>query len=74
MKNDPKVIFWVTYSLHFKKNQDLKVLGFFCKVIPKSLRFGCNAWSKSNIYNINNNIKLGLTVNIKVSELQYQTQ
>jgi hypothetical protein len=47
---------------------------FFYKFILKSLRFGCNAWSKSNVYNINNNIKLGLTLSIKVSGLQYQTQ
>ena len=29
---------------------------FFYKNIPKSLGFGCNAWPKSDIYNINNNI------------------
>jgi len=70
----PRAMPHVNYFLHFKNSQDLKVLGFFCKVIPKSLRFGCNAWSKSNVYNINNNIKLGLTLSIKVSGLQYQTQ
>jgi len=58
----------------FKKKLRSKSVRFFCKVIPNSLRFGCNTWPKSNIYNINNNIKLGLTLSIKVSGLQYQTQ
>ena len=31
---------------------------FFFKAIFKNFRFGYNVWSKSNIYNINNNIKL----------------
>ena len=39
----PRAMPRFNYFLHFKNSQDLKVLGFFCKVIPKSLRFGCNA-------------------------------
>jgi hypothetical protein len=39
----PRVMPRVNYFLYFLKNQDLKMLGFFCKVIPKSLKFGGNA-------------------------------
>jgi len=35
-----------------------KSVRFFYKAISRNLGFGCNAWPKSNIYNINNNIKL----------------
>jgi hypothetical protein len=58
----------------FQKKPKSKSIRFCCKVIPKSFRFGYNVWLKSNIYNINNNIKLWLTLSIKVSGLQYQTQ
>jgi len=33
----PRAMLRVNYFLHFKKNQDLKVLGFFTKLYPKVL-------------------------------------
>jgi hypothetical protein len=52
----PRVIFFCIKNI--KKKLKIKNLGFFCKVILKNLGFGCNTWPKSNIYNINNKIKL----------------
>jgi hypothetical protein len=57
----------------YKKKLRYKSIRFFCKVIPKSFRFGYNTWSKSNIYNINNNFKLAWS-KFKWVWLQYQTQ
>jgi len=42
---------------NIKKLRSKSVRSFF-KEIPKSLGSSCNARPKSNIYNINNNIKL----------------
>jgi hypothetical protein len=33
----PRAMPRVNYFLHFKKNQDLKVLGFFAKLYPRVL-------------------------------------
>ena len=41
-----------------KKKLGSKSVRSFYKAISKNLEFGCNAWPKSNIYNISNNIKL----------------
>ena len=58
----------VNYFLHFKNNQDLKMLGFFVKLYSRVLILIASSDPRVN-YNINNNIKLGLTLNIKVSGL-----
>jgi len=50
------------------------MLGFFAKLYPKVLGLVATLDPKSNIYNINNKIKLRLTLSIKVSGMQYQTQ
>ena len=50
----PQVIF--LYKKYLKNKN--KNLGFFYKAIPKNLGCSCNAGPKSNIYNINNKIKL----------------
>jgi hypothetical protein len=60
--------------LHKKYQKKLrsKSIRSFCKSILKSLEFSCNTWPKSNIYNINNNIKLAWS-KFKWIWLQYQT-
>jgi hypothetical protein len=58
---------------NMKKKLRSKSIRSFCKVIPKNVGCGCNAWPKSNIYNINNNIKLAWH-KFKWVWLQYQTQ
>jgi hypothetical protein len=65
----------VNLFLHKKYQKKLrsKNARSFFKVIPKSLGFRCNAWPKSNIYNINNNNKL-VWPKFKWVWLQYQTQ
>jgi hypothetical protein len=50
----PRVIFFIKNIL---KNKNWKILDFFAKLYPRILG-GCNVWPKSNIYNINNKIKL----------------
>ena len=61
------------YIKNIKKKLRSKNIRFFYKAIPKSLGCSCNAWPKSNIYNINNNIKLAWP-KFKWVWLQYQTQ
>jgi len=46
------------YIKNTKKNLKFKSIRFFYKAISKNLGSGYNVWPKSNIYNINNNIKL----------------
>jgi len=50
----PRVIFFIKNIL---KNKNWKILDFSAKLYPRILG-GCNVWPKSNIYNINNKIKL----------------
>jgi hypothetical protein len=49
---------------NIKKKLRSKSIRSFCKAIPKNLGCCCNAWPKSNIYNINNNIKLAWPKNL----------
>jgi hypothetical protein len=44
------------------KKLKFKSVRSFCKAIPKSIGYVCNVWSKNNIYNINNNIKIILNL------------
>jgi len=57
----------------YKKRLKFKSIRSFCKAIPKSIGYVCNVWSKSNIYNINNNIKLAWP-KFKWVWLQHKTQ
>jgi len=43
---------------NYKKNLKFKNISSFCKAILKSIGSVCYTWTKSYIYNINNNIKL----------------
>jgi len=55
-KAHPRVNFF--HLKKYKKRLRSKSVRSFCKDIPKILGSNCNAEPKSNIYNINNNIKL----------------
>ena len=57
----------------YKKKLKFKSSRSFCKAIPKSIGYVYNVWSKSNIYNINNNIKLAWP-KFKWVWLQHKTQ
>ena len=43
------------YHKKYKRTLIFKSVKSICKAKPKSLEFGCNVLSKSNIYNINYN-------------------
>jgi hypothetical protein len=64
------------FYINFFKKKRLKFksfMFFFCKIISKSFESGYNTWLKSNIYNINNNIKLAW-LKFRWVWLQHQTQ